>query len=200
MNQKRPLVFWLYIILSLTVVPMLFVHLANLKWLGAGMCVLTLIFMTIPFRLEAKYNLKIPRSFLTVLIIFLYASVFLGTGNRFYEVFWWWDKMLHGSSGYIFAHMGFLILMFLDPRQKQDTLPSRILAALFAFSFSLASGGVWEIYEFSMDHAFGTLYQGIGIDDTMWDVILDALGALVFALVLYFQGSRKFQPILRKET
>ena len=176
---------------------MTFYHLAGFNYLATGMCVLTILFMSIPFFLETKYLLTIPRSFLAVLIIFLYASVFLGTANRFYDVFWWWDKMLHGASGFIFAHMGFLIVMLLDPNQKQDTRSSRILGALFAFSFSLAAGGVWEIYEYSMDCTFGTRYQGDGIHDTMKDIILDALGALVFALLLYFQGKHRFQPIRR---
>lgn len=187
MKRTRTLVFRLYILLCLTIVPMTFVHFARLNWLSAGMCLLTLLFMSIPFILEAKYKLTIPRGFLTVLILFLYASLFLGTANRMYDVFWWWDKMLHGASGFIFAQMGFLLLMFLDPRQKQDTVKSRFLSALFAFSFSLAAGGVWEIYEYTMDCTFGTLYQGVGVYDTMTDIILDASGALVFALLLYFR-------------
>jgi len=52
-----------------------------------------------------------------------------------------------------------------------------------------------EIYEYTIDCNFGTRYQGVGIHDTMRDIILDALGALIFALLLYFQGKRKFQPI-----
>ncbi|EHL04360.1 hypothetical protein HMPREF0322_04870 [Desulfitobacterium hafniense DP7] len=190
MKRTRPLVFWLYILLCLTIVPMTFVHLARLNWLSTGMCLLTLLFMSIPFLLETKYKLTIPREFLTALILFLYASMFLGTANRMYDVFWWWDKMLHGASGFIFAQMGFLLLMFLDARQKQDSGRSRLLAALFAFSFSLAAGGVWEIYEYTMDCTFGTLYQGVGIHDTMTDIILDALGSLVFALLLYFRKKR----------
>lgn len=190
MKRTRPLVFWLYILLCLTIVPMTFVHLARLNWLSIGMCLLTLLFMSIPFLLETKYKLTIPRGFLTALILFLYASMFLGTANRMYDVFWWWDKMLHGASGFIFAQMGFLLLMFLDARQKQDSGRSRLLAALFAFSFSLAAGGVWEIYEYTMDCTFGTLYQGVGIHDTMTDIILDALGALIFALLLYFRRKR----------
>lgn len=190
MKRTRPLVFWLYILLCLTIVPVTFLHLARLNWLATGMCLLTLLFMSIPFLLETKYKLTIPREFLTALILFLYASMFLGTANRMYDVFWWWDKMLHGASGFIFAQMGFLLLLFLDPRQKQDSGRSRLLAALFASSFSLAAGGVWEIYEYIMDCTFGTLYQGVGIHDTMTDIILDALGALVFALLLYFRKKR----------
>lgn len=195
MNRKQPLVFWLYILLCITIIPMTFIYLARLNWLSTGMCLLTLVFLSIPFILEAKYNLTIPRGFLTVLILFLYGSMFLGTANRLYDFLWWWDKMLHGASGFIFAHMGFLLFRVLDPTQKQDTRASRLLAALFAFSFSLAAGGVWEIYEYTMDCTFGTLYQGIGIHDTMRDIILDALGSLVFALFLFFQRERKFQPI-----
>ncbi|MEL1134294.1 hypothetical protein AAC978_03835 [Desulfitobacterium sp. THU1] len=152
--------------------------------------------MSIPFLLEKKYKLLIPQGFLTVLFLFFYASMFLGTANHFYIRFWWWDKMLHGSSGLIFAQMGLLLMMYLNPTLEQESRHNRILAALFAFSFSVAAGGVWEIYEYSMDSIFGTLYQGVGIDDTMLDIILDALGALFFAFVLYFGPYSKFKRLL----
>ncbi|MGI1659708.1 MAG: hypothetical protein ACRKFN_12065 [Desulfitobacterium sp.] len=196
MDRKKSFIFWLYILLCASIIPMFLVHFTSSNWLSTGMCLLTWLFMSIPFLLERKYKLLIPQGFLTVLILFFYASIFLGTANHFYMRFWWWDKMLHGSSGFIFAQMGFLLMMYLNPTHKQDSRHSNILAALFAFSFSVAAGGVWEIYEYTMDSIFGTLYQGVGIDDTMLDIILDALGALVFAFVLYFGPYSKFKRLL----
>ncbi|AGA69144.1 hypothetical protein Desdi_1655 [Desulfitobacterium dichloroeliminans LMG P-21439] len=196
MNRKTSFIFRLYILLCISIIPLFIIHLMSSNWLSTGMCLLTIFFMSIPFLLERKYKLVIPQGFLTVLILFFYASMFLGTANHFYIWFWWWDKMLHGSSGFIFAHMGFLLMIYLCPNLKEDTQHSRILAALFAFSFSVAAGGVWEIYEYTMDSIFGTFYQGVEIDDTMLDIILDALGSLVFAFVLYFVPYSKFNRLL----
>jgi uncharacterized membrane protein YjdF len=121
--------------------------------------------------------------------------MFLGTANHFFTLFWWWDKMLHSFSGLIFANLGFLIAMYLGRNQELDSKFNRTLVVLFSFCFSVASGAVWEIYEYSMDEAFGFLYQGIGIDDTMLDIICDTLGALLFALLAFFQGNKRFELI-----
>ena len=67
---------------------------------------------------------------------------------------------------------------------------SPVFIAVFAFCFALALGAVWEIYEFTMDSVFGTNMQKYMLDngtaligqaalqDTMKDIIVDAIGAL----------------------
>jgi uncharacterized membrane protein YjdF len=56
--------------------------------------------------------------------------------------------------------------------------------ALFAFLFAVAVGALWEIFEFAIDRTFGTQMQKpmlndpSGLTDTMWDLIVDTLGAL----------------------
>lgn len=52
---------------------------------------------------------------------------------------------------------------------------------IYLFSMTLAFGALWEILEFGMDRFFGTKEQD-GLYDTMIDVIMDTLGALVGAV------------------
>jgi hypothetical protein len=54
--------------------------------------------------------------------------------------------------------------------------------ALFSFAFAMAIGGLWEIFEFSMDNFLGLNMQKTGLVDTMWDLIVDALGALFISV------------------
>lgn len=193
-NMKR-FTFWLYILLSSSIILAGFKEIYQSNWASFGMSILTLVFMSLPFLIEKRFRLEFPRKFISALLLFFYAAMFLGTANHFFIRFWWWDKILHGFSGLIFANLGFLIAMFLNRSQKLNTELSRILVALFSFCFAVASGAVWEIYEYSMDKSFGFLYQGVGIDDTMTDIIFDTLGALIFALFLLFQGKGKFKLI-----
>jgi hypothetical protein len=62
--------------------------------------------------------------------------------------------------------------------------------ALFAFLFAFSLGAVWEIVEFGVDQGFGTNMQKSGLVDTMWDLIVDAVGALVIALLGYLHIKR----------
>lgn len=68
--------------------------------------------------------------------------------------------------------------------------------ALFAFVFAVAVGTFWEIFEFAVDQVFGTTMQKpmlgdpSGLTDTMWDLIVDALGALVISAFGWWQMKR----------
>jgi len=61
--------------------------------------------------------------------------------------------------------------------------------AFFAFMFALGMGALWEIFEFTMDSVFGMNMQKpmlgdpSGLTDTMWDLIVDALGALTVSVL-----------------
>jgi len=117
--------------------------------------------------------------------------MFLGELANFYELFWWWDVVLHFSSAIAFGCIGFIILFYLNRTNKISSKPFWI--ALFSFSFAVSIGVIWEIFEFSMDQIFGMHMQKSGIVDTMWDLIVDAIGALisVAAGYAYMQGKEK---------
>lgn len=182
--------FGFYIFLSVSILLECFWLIQQKEWASLGMSLLTLIFLALPFLIEKRFNLEFPRGFLSVFLLFLYAAIFLGTANHFYVRFWWWDKMLHGVSGVIFANLGFLIGKQLNPGILSPAKSSRIFISLYSFCFSVASGAVWEIYEYTMDQTFGFLYQGVGIYDTMTDIIADTLGALAFGIYFYFRGTK----------
>lgn len=195
MKNRKQFTFWLYCLSSASIILVGLMKVYQNSWFSFGMSMLTLIFITLPFLIEKRFRLEFPRQYLILLLLFFYASMFLGTANHFFTRFWWWDKMLHSFSGLIFANLGFLIAMYLGRSQKLDSKFNRTLVTMFSFCFSVASGAVWEIYEYSMDKTFGFLYQGIGIDDTMLDIICDTLGALIFALFAFFQRTEKFKLI-----
>jgi hypothetical protein len=57
--------------------------------------------------------------------------------------------------------------------------------AFFAFTFAVTLGSLWEIFEFTMDGAFGINMQKSGLIDTMSDLIVNAGGALLISLLGY---------------
>ncbi len=57
--------------------------------------------------------------------------------------------------------------------------------ALFSFLFAVATGAIWEIFEYGMDTLFGLNMQKSGLVDTMWDLIVDTLGASIISLLGY---------------
>lgn len=143
----------------------------------------TLILTFVPPFIASKMNVRLPLQFELFATAFIYAAMFLGEVGDYYQKFWWWDVALHTGSAFAFGFAGFLILYLLLERNKVKASP--FLIALFSFSFALAIGALWEIFEFFMDSVFGTNMLKSGLRDTMWDLIVDSLGALTASTIGY---------------
>jgi uncharacterized membrane protein YjdF len=61
-----------------------------------------------------------------------------------------------------------------------------IAVAFVAFCFAVTIGCAWEIFEFGMDQIFGLNMQKTGLVDTMWDLIVDMIGAAIGATAGFF--------------
>lgn len=166
---------------------------ATFEWLIAFEAIIVLISFYIPSIIEKRLQVDLPGELEILIVFFLVASLFLGEVQNFYELFWWWDIFLHTISGIILGLAGFLILFSLYIRKRLQM--SAFLLSIFAFSFALALGTVWEIFEFIMDSTFGFNMQKSGLVDTMWDLIVDALGALIVATMGYFYIKYKKSPL-----
>ncbi len=143
------------------------------------------------------------------LALFLLAALVLGELFNAYESIWWWDDMLHGMSGIIIGLVGLLAIYFFNAKHTMAISPAFVAA--FVFCFALAVGALWEIFEFSMDFAFHTPmqrwnmsadttlighdYQGVGLRDSMSDLIDATLGAVVASVISYVAYKRK-KPIV----
>ncbi|MFP4547313.1 MAG: hypothetical protein ACLFQM_04220 [Fidelibacterota bacterium] len=160
-------------------------------WLNSLISIVALILTLIPYRIEDRYKIKIPLDFEIAIVLFLFASLFLGEIGNFYDRFWWWDILLHFISAIAFGCIGFIILYYLNKTNKISSKPFWI--AVFTFSFAVSIGTVWEIFEFSVDQLLGLNMQKTGLHDTMWDLITDVTGALIAALAGYgyMTGSQK---------
>ena len=92
--------------------------------------------------------------------------------------------MIHSFSAIMMALIAFMIIFSFY--QAHKVVFAAHFAAIFSFTFALGLGALWEIFEFSMDSFFGLNMQKSGLIDTMWDLIMDALGALLVSIIGYF--------------
>ncbi|MCD6442038.1 hypothetical protein J7L24_00600 [bacterium] len=153
------------------------------SWIVALISLLTLILTYLPLWVRGKYKINIPLDFEFAIILFVYSGLFLGEIKEFYELFWWWDIMLHAGSAIAFGCIGFIIMFILNKTNKVRIKP--IWMAVFTFCFALSIGTIWEICEFGMDQIFNINMQKSGLTDTMWDLIINSIGALIASLVGY---------------
>ncbi|MGP6089089.1 hypothetical protein [Antarctobacter jejuensis] len=148
-------------------------------WSAVFVAVSTLVLTFLPQRFAGYLGIELPRPFLTAIVCFIFASLFLGEVADFYERFWWWDVVLHFTSALSVGLMGFLLIFMLFEGDRYAA-PPWALAAL-AFCVGLSIGALWEVFEFGMDRLFGMNMQKSGLVDTMTDLIIDTIGAAIAA-------------------
>jgi len=152
--------------------------------LEAGAVTLAIFLITfLPVMLGNRFQVRIPSEFELLSVILIYASLFLGEVHGYYVRFWWWDLVLHASSGFLLGILGFLLVYVLNEKKEIDLDLKPGFVALFAFVFAMALGTFWEILEYATDRIFGTNMQKSGLTDTMWDLIVNCIGALVISVL-----------------
>ncbi len=129
------------------------------QWLAAvattGVVVVTLL----PLFLGRRFRVLVPPEFEFLAIVFVFASLFLGEVRGYYVRFWWWDAVLHAASGFLLGILGFLLVYVLNETEAVDLRMKPAFVAFFAFTFSVAMGAAWEIFEFAADSLFGLNMQ-----------------------------------------
>lgn len=171
-------------VLQMVMAAELVVSLLEGLWLNAFL-ILTIMAVTLaPVVLGRWLPVDIPPEFQVLAVVFVFAALFLGEVQSYYERIWWWDIALHTSSGLLLGLLGFLLVYILNENERVDLYMHPRFVALFAILFAVAVGAFWEIFEFGVDQVFGTRMQKpmlgdpSGLTDTMWDLIVDILGAV----------------------
>jgi hypothetical protein len=166
-------------------------------------CVVGSIIIFLPSRVEHLFHIDIPDLMEIIYFIFLFCAIYLGEVRNFYYRIPYWDLILHCFSAAMLGAVGFMIVNILNSSEKINIQLSPFFVALFAFSFAITCGTVWEIYEFAGDGllrtnmqkfitANGTVLMGRGaLSDTMEDLIVDALGTLAVTMIGYFDLRKK---------
>ncbi|HSR42278.1 MAG TPA: hypothetical protein VLL48_08905, partial [Longimicrobiales bacterium] len=178
----------------------LFVGLAlsiwNGVWMNAFLVGVILLLTFWPSFVGRRFEIFIPPEFELVAIVIIFATLYLGEIQGYYVCYAWWDKVLHTSSGFLLGVLGFLLVYVLNQDERIDLSMKPGFVALFAFAFSVAVGALWEVFEFAMDSFFGMNMQKSGLVDTMWDIIVDSVGALAVALLGYAWMTRDTDSFL----
>lgn len=155
------------------------------------LCAIGVLCTFLPSMLERKLKLELPNYMHIAYVIFLYAAIYLGEVRNFYYDVPHWDTLLHITSGVMLGALGFFVVDLLNRDEKVRMQLSPVFVAIFAFGFAVMLGTMWEICEFSFDSVFngnmqkymmqdGTPLIGrAALSDTMKDLIVDVLGALI---------------------
>ena len=246
-----------YFVLRFLVILVMIRQIFTANWNNVFLCILTLILFLVPVVIDRKFNIRLPNTLETIILLFIFSAEILGEINEFYLHFAHWDTILHTLNGFLCAAIGFSMIDILNRKEVFHTKLSPIFVSLVAFVFSIAVGVLLEFFEFGMDRVFkydmqkdeilktiatvelnpsgknvavvidniektiiqsrdneGNLvlteidggYLDIGISDTMKDLIVNFIGAIVFSILglLYIKNkdeykfAEQFIPVLKR--
>lgn len=247
--RNNTLVTIVYIVLRLAVAGDLVYSIFQKDYEGVFLCLLVLFLYMVPDFIERKLQIKLPSTLEIIILFFIFAAEILGELRNYFIQYPFWDTMLHTTSGFLFAAVGFSLVDLLNQNSKIKFQLSPLYLALAAFCFSMTIGVLWEFFEFGMDYFFKmdmqkdtvitsfasvsldptasnipiyvsgiqdvTIngehlpfngYLDIGLYDTMADLFVNFIGAVVFSIIGYFniksRGKNKFAsqfiPTLRE--
>jgi hypothetical protein len=176
-------------------------HAVTGDYLLVGYCLLALGILLVPPMLARSSGANVPVELELVVVVLVVADMILGKWFGLYDRLVYWDKVLHlGESG-LLGFLGFLVLFVL--RSTGRLRVSVGISIAIATWLTLGLGAAWEIGEYAMDQIFGTATQGspvaLPLDDTMWDLIFDAIGGFVGGSlgVVYLHRSARARRVAR---
>ena len=86
------------------------------------------------------------------------------------------------------AIIGFHLIQGIFNREENASKQKfAFFSIIFAFSFSITLGVLWEIFEFLSDYFFKTDMTSGSLEDTMTDLIIKVSLALVTSIIYYFR-------------
>lgn len=167
--------------------------------------VLTTLALIIPWRIEYKYKIDLPDVLEVVVLVMLFIAVFLGFLHDYYVHVSGFDKFTHTLSGVTLSLLAFQTILFMNENERIRLTMGDGITAIFAFALSMMLLVVWEFYEFTIDvisyHQGGEILsnmqryqwtdtpvffpQDYGLYDTMIDLWVGAIGALIVSVVGY---------------
>ncbi|MDQ2694198.1 MAG: hypothetical protein M3Z21_02250 [Pseudomonadota bacterium] len=171
-------------LLQVAIAGVLIGSLAEEQWLVAFTAAIVLALTFMPAIIRHGLRIVLPVEFILVNCLFLYAAFALGEVREYYARFWWWDLLLHSVSAMVMGLFGFLLVYVFYSTRRIQMAP--VYVALVSFGFAVTVGTLWEIFEYLMDWGFGFNMQKSGLDDTMTDLMVDALGGLVAAWIGFY--------------
>ena len=152
---------------------------------------LAIVCIILPFiitHIANKKKIVLPSSFELISLLFILLALYFGEIKKFYTIFWWWDLFLHGMFGSYAVIIALHLIQGIIIKEKETTEQRfTIFTLIFAFSFSITLGTLWEMFEFLGDYFFKTNMVNGGLEDTSTDLLIKILFAFITSIICYYR-------------
>ena len=165
--------FAVYVVLRMLVLAMAILQFFNGDYENVFLCILTLLLLLAPAFIQVQFRIELPSVLEVIVLVFVFSAEILGEISSFYEIFPFWDTVLHTMNGFLAAAIGFSLVDLLNRSDRVKFELSPLYLAIVSFCFSMTIGVIWEFFEFGMDQLFGFDMQKDAIVHSISSVMLD---------------------------
>lgn len=152
--------------------------------------------MLMPYILKYVFKKNISNIFVTMYILFVYFSHFLGSIMDFYNKIPSYDKLMHLLSGVLSAILGIVFLVRTNKHKDKDIVFDSIV--MVTITMTIAS--FWEFYEFTFDTLFSRdaqLVKLTGTGDTMSDMMAALIGCLIIITIYLYEVANNKGKVIK---
>ena len=173
---------------------------------GAFFCILTIGLLYVPSWLQVKLHIELPPALEITILCFIFAAEILGEVNAFYVNVPHWDTMLHTLNGFLAAAVGFSMTIgvlweffefgmdyFFHTDMQKDTIIHNLYTVALDTTRTnkvVAIKGIQDVLINGQSLGLGG-YLDIGLIDTMKDLFVNFIGAVVFSVTGFFYAKSK---------
>lgn len=152
--------------------------------------------------LMAIFKGKWPSTLQLIICIQCLFGLSFASAFNMYEIFSFWDMILHGLLGV--EAMAFGYFLMINTVEGRINLFGKII---FLFTFVMGIAAIWEIIEYTGYNLFDIDFQHMydrpasdtPLDDTMWDIIIALITSFITFMV-YVVDSLLFNRKLNDRT
>lgn len=136
------------IVMYSSIIAIMLYAVVNRQFMQAGICISTLILLSIPYYFQYKRSIYFPTIIKIATSFFIFCTQILGEIFHFYTTFAYWDSFLHAFSGFFNVAIGLYVFSLIIPLKK---IQSYFITIVFTVCFSMTLGIFWECFEYVGD-------------------------------------------------
>ena len=95
--------FAVYVVLRMLVLAMAILQFFNGDYENVFLCILTLLLLLAPAFIQVQFRIELPSVLEVIVLVFVFSAEILGEISSFYEIFPFWDTVLHTMNGFLAA-------------------------------------------------------------------------------------------------
>jgi len=193
-NKNSKLAIGIAVLFEIILITTSMLSIASRQWKNLTLSLLAIVCIILPFIITRIANIKnivLLSSFQLISLLFILLAQYFGQIKKFYLIFSWWDLLLHAIFGGYAVLIALHLIQGIIIKEKEVTKERfTIFTVIFAFSFSIALGTLWEMFEFVGDYLFKTTMVKGGLEDIASDLLIKILSAFITSIICYYRKLR----------